>query len=262
MTAPLTIVLVEPAGPLNVGSVARVMKNFGLAQLVLVNPQCDRLGREALQMAIHARDILDGAIEVPDLPTALARCDRVGATFGRDWDSPVVVQEPAAALPWLRAGRSPALVFGREDRGLSNDELKYAQRLIRIPTSEAYPSMNLAQAVAVCAYEWIREPIAPNLNAPDLNAPDLNAPNLNAPPVAEPIELAPVAQVEHFHRDLEALLLRSGFLYPHTVGSRMEKLRRILQRSNPSPQDLALLWGAVKQMNWAIDHLPRPDERQ
>lgn len=248
MTAPLTIVLVEPAGPLNVGSVARVMKNFGLAQLVLVNPQCDRLGREARQMAIHARDVLEGAIEVPDLPTALAGCDRVGATFGRDWDSPVVVQEPAAALPWLRAGRSPALVFGREDRGLSNDELKYAQRLIRIPTSAAYPSMNLAQAVAVCAYEWVREPSAPQAIAP--------------PVAAEPIELAPVAQVEHFHRDLEALLLRSGFLYPHTAGSRMEKLRRLLQRSNPSPQDLALLWGAVKQLGWAIDHLPRPDERQ
>ena len=99
----LTIVLVEPAGPLNVGSVARVMKNFGLRRLVLVNPQCDRLGREALQMAIHARDLLEEAIEVATLPEALAGCDRVGATIGRDWDSPVSVREPAAALPWLRA---------------------------------------------------------------------------------------------------------------------------------------------------------------
>jgi len=249
VTSPLTIVLVEPAGPLNVGSVARVMKNFGLSRLVLVNPQCDRLGRQALQMAIHARDVLDGAIEVADLPTALAGCDRVGATFGRDWDSPVPVQAPAAALPWLRAGRSPALIFGREDRGLTNDELKYAQRLIRIPTSDAYPSMNLAQAVAVCAYEWGRELGAAEVPPSHAIAPD-------------PVDLAPFEQVEQFHRDLEGLLLRSGFLYPHTAASRMEKLRRVLQRSNPSRNDLALLWGAIKQLKWAIDHLPRSDSDQ
>lgn len=249
----LTIVLVEPAGPLNVGSVARVMKNFGLRRLVLVNPQCDRLGREALQMAIHARDLLEEAIEVASLPEALAGCDRVGATIGRDWDSPVPVREPAAALPWLRAGRSAALVFGREDRGLSNDELKYAQQLIRIPTSDDYPSMNLAQAVAVCAYEWARP-------APAASPGPEVAPYPEVAP--EPIALAPFEQVEHFHQDLADLLLRSGFLYPHTASSRMEKLRRILQRANPSQNDMALLWGAIKQLNWAIDHLPRPNSGQ
>ncbi|WP_373994223.1 TrmH family RNA methyltransferase, partial [Fischerella thermalis] len=69
--AGVKIILVEPAGPLNVGSVARVMKNFDLNQLVLVNPQCDPWGTQARQMAVHAQDILDGLVSVETLPAAL-----------------------------------------------------------------------------------------------------------------------------------------------------------------------------------------------
>ncbi len=72
----LRIVLVEPAGPLNVGAIARVMKNMGLRQLVLVNPQCDPLGAEARQMAVHAPNILEQAQIVATVPDALVGCQR------------------------------------------------------------------------------------------------------------------------------------------------------------------------------------------
>ncbi|NJM97843.1 MAG: RNA methyltransferase [Phormidesmis sp. RL_2_1] len=70
------IVLVAPAGPLNVGSVARVMKNFGLSQLVLVAPQCDPQGEEAMQMAVHAKDLLHQAQQVQTIPEALFGCEQ------------------------------------------------------------------------------------------------------------------------------------------------------------------------------------------
>ncbi|MEG4327954.1 RNA methyltransferase [Microcoleus sp. herbarium5] len=155
--ANIRIVLVEPAGPLNVGSVARVMKNMGLHQLVLVNPQCDHLGEEARLMAVRAADILETAKVVESLPAALVGCVRAIATTGDDCRSlPTQLEEPADALPWLLEAPS-ALIFGREDCGLTNAELNRAQRLIRIPSSDAYTSLNLAQAVAICCYELYRE---------------------------------------------------------------------------------------------------------
>ncbi len=155
--ANIRIVLVEPAGPLNVGSVARVMKNMGLHQLVLVNPQCDHLGEEARLMAVRAADILETAKVVETLPAALVGCVRAIATTGDDGRSlPTPLEEPAEALPWLLEAPS-ALIFGREDCGLTNAELNRAQRLIRIPSSDAYTSLNLAQAVAICCYELYRE---------------------------------------------------------------------------------------------------------
>src|SRR6476469_3653569 len=155
--ANIRIVLVEPAGPLNVGSVARVMKNMGLHQLVLVNPQCDHLGEEAQLMAVRAADLLETAKVVASLPAALVGCVRAIATKGDDSRSlPTQLEEPAEALPWLLEAPS-ALIFGREDCGLTNAELNRAQRLIRIPSSDAYTSLNLAQAVAICCYELYRE---------------------------------------------------------------------------------------------------------
>ncbi|MEO9124272.1 MAG: RNA methyltransferase, partial [Microcoleus sp.] len=156
-SANIRIVLVEPAGPLNVGSVARVMKNMGLRQLILVNPQCDYLGEEARLMAVRAADILETAKVVESLPAALVGCVRAIATTGDDGRShPMQLEAPADALPWLLEAPS-ALIFGREDCGLTNAELNRAQRLIRIPSSDAYTSLNLAQAVAICCYELYRE---------------------------------------------------------------------------------------------------------
>jgi tRNA/rRNA methyltransferase len=150
----IRIILVEPAGALNVGSIARVMKNMGLTQLVIVNPRCEVFGTEATRMSVHALDLLQTAQIVPDLPTALQGCTRVIATTARDRAVPTQLETPRQALPWLVESSQPtALIFGREDSGLTNIELNYAGRYIRIPVGSAYASLNLAQAVGVCAYE-------------------------------------------------------------------------------------------------------------
>ena len=234
--AGLRIVLVEPAGPMNLGAIARVMKNFGLNHLVIVNPQCDRYSPEAMKMAVHAKEILASAIVVQTLPEALQGCVRVIATTGKacSWETPL--ENPRTALPWLleEPEKPVALIFGREDRGLSNEELNYAQRFVQIPTDESYQSLNLATAVAICCYELAQS---------------------TAQPVTEsrsPTELAPWDVVEAYYQQLESLLLRIGYLYPHTAASRMEKFRQLYNRTHLQTTEVAMLRGILRQIEWAI----------
>ncbi|WP_373538440.1 RNA methyltransferase [Chamaesiphon sp.] len=235
----IRIVLVEPAGALNIGSIARVMKNMGLTQLVIVNPQCEVRGEEATRMAVHAIDLLLTAQIVPDLPTALQGCTRVIATTARNRAIPTPLETPRQALPWLVESTQPtALLFGREDSGLTNAELKYAGRYLSIPVGSEYSSLNLAQAVAVCAYEL-------QLCASEI-APDL-------PNVQLESDVAPVELLEGYYQQLEILLLEIGYLFPHTAAHRMEKLRRIYNRAQLSHNEVALLRGILRQVNWAIE---------
>lgn len=236
----IQIVLVEPAGALNIGSVARIMANMGLHRLVLVNPQCDHLGDEARKMAVHARAILENARCVSSLEEALVGCQRVMATTGRDRALTTTLEAPRQALSWLLDVPS-ALVFGREDRGLTNEELNLAQRLIRIPATTAYTSLNLAQAVAVCAYELYTLAQTPAAAVPSFSP---------SPEEAE----APLEALEAYYQDLEALLLEIGYLYPHTARSRMEKFRRLHNRAHPSVGEVAMLRGILRQVSWALQH--------
>ncbi len=277
----IRIVLVEPAGALNVGSVARVMKNMGLRRLVLVQPHCDWLGAEARQMAVHAPEILMEARVVQMLPQALQGCQRAIATVGRDrHETHPPLELPRHALPWLippladsatlDGVQQSALIFGPEDRGLSNTELQYAHRLVRIPADPGYPSLNLAQAVAICGYElYCHVAIAPTFADTELVGA---SPSVAASPIAAAIapepppspftrdDLASLDGMEAYYQQLETLLLQIGYLYPHTAASRMKKLRYLFNRAQPSEVELAMLRGMIRQISWAIAASPtRPN---
>ncbi|MBD2677613.1 MULTISPECIES: RNA methyltransferase [Nostoc] len=234
--AGLRIVLVEPAGPFNVGAIARVMKNFGLNNLVLVNPQCDPLSAEALKMAVHAKEILESAVIVATLPEALHGCVRAIATTGRDCSWEIPLENPRTALPWLleEPEKPAALIFGRENRGLSNEELNYAQRFVFIPTNQNYLSLNLASAVAICCYELSQCTQQPETQTLPQN------------------ELAPLDVVETYYQQLESLLLKIGYLYPHTAASRMEKFRQLYNRAGLQTAEVAMLRGILRQVEWAL----------
>lgn len=254
--AGVRIVLVEPAGPINVGATARVMKNFGLNHLVLVNPQCDPLGVEAMKMAVHAQDILESAVLVATLPEALQGCTRAIATTARvrSWETPL--ENPSTALPWLQSepGKPAALIFGREDRGLSNEELNYAQRFVRIPSSPNYPSLNLATAVAICCYELARIPVSKELDTGTRSDGEvLNQENVFGK------ELASLDVVEAYYQQLEALLLNIGYLYPHTAASRMEKFRQLYNRTQLQTIEVAMLRGILRQVEWALENQNEPE---
>jgi tRNA/rRNA methyltransferase len=276
--ASVRIVLVAPAGPLNVGSVARVMKNFGLSQLYLVDPQCDWLGLEASQMAVHADDLLNSACRVQTIPEALVGCEYAIATTARNRGFDAPLDPPEIALPNLlfsegteARASDTALIFGPEDRGLSNEELTYAQQFLKIPTSDAYSALNLAQAVAICCYELSRS--QPPLQKPPSSGKQSESvtvslptssvetqsqarsneeQNVNAQPDAIAQPNAKLEELEGYCQHLESLLLEVGYLHPHTSASRMRKLRRILNRAALTSEEVALLRGMIRQTEWAL----------
>ena len=243
----IRIVLVEPAGALNVGSIARIMKNMGLTRLVLVNPKCDRHDESARIMAVHAVDVLENAVVVDSLPKALAGCRKAIATTVRSRSVPIDLEPAPVVLPWLLSSNvESAIVFGAEDRGLSNDELQYAQKFVCIQSNPDYPSLNLAQAVAICAYEvyqcWLK-----------MNDPSLA---VTTPTVVKEAEInnAPIDVLDGYYQHLEDVLLEIGYLQPHTAPVKMEKFRRLYNKANLQPEEVAMLRGILRQVRWAIDN--------
>jgi tRNA/rRNA methyltransferase len=248
----IRIVLVEPSGALNVGSIARVMKNMGLSQLWLVNPkfdlQSDRYAKAAQDMAVHAQDILSNAQIVDSLPEALGGCQRAIATTGR---TEIKVETPEAGIRWLLGinstnssanslAQSGAIVFGREDRGLDNAELAYCQKVVQIPVSPIYPSINLAQAVAICCYQ-----------VQILGTKAISYPSI---PIDPEVSLARIEHLEAYYQDLEAVLLKIGYLFPHTAFSRMQKLRQIFNKADLTKTDIDMLRGIIRQINWVSNN--------
>jgi len=241
VTAKVVLVLVEPAGPLNVGSVARLCANYEISQLRLVAPRCDPNDPQARLMAVRGGPQLAAAQCFDRLADALADCGRVLACSGRREQQERPHLAPAEALAWLLQPQmgpaNVALVFGREDHGLHNSELDQAGRLLRIPTGPSYGSLNLSHAVAIClaTLEQQRQNTVPS-----------SAVSTSA--------LPPQGALEATLTDAEALLLEVGFLYPHTARARMAKLRQLLLRAEASADDVALLRGMVRQLRWASRH--------
>jgi tRNA/rRNA methyltransferase len=156
----LRVVLMRSRNPLNMGAAARAMMNFGFAHLRVVEPY-DAGFREA-RSAVDAEPVLQGAEEFASVAEAVADCGLVVGTAegsGRKTEEPLEGLEAAGAamLEALRGGARVAVLFGSEKTGLSNQNLSYCQRVVRIPTEREQPSMNLGQAVAVVLYELIRE---------------------------------------------------------------------------------------------------------
>ena len=152
----IDIVLVETSHPGNIGSVARAMKTMGLKNLILVNPK-DFPSKEALKLSGNAQDVVDQAIIVSTLDEAIAKSLNVYATSARtrtiSW--PIITAEDAGIEinENVRQNSKTSIIFGREDRGLTNDELQKANKHILIPSSEEYPVLNIAMSVQVIAYE-------------------------------------------------------------------------------------------------------------
>ncbi|NPA85786.1 MAG: RNA methyltransferase [bacterium] len=152
------IVLVEPKNPENIGAVARVMKNFGIYNLVLVNPRCE-LGQQAYITATHAAEILEGALIVDSLKRLRPCFSYMFATSGRiSLSSKKKLRKfisPKTMIELLkRSVPCPvAIVFGREESGLKNEEIAICDHLVHIPANPEFPVLNLSHAVAVICYE-------------------------------------------------------------------------------------------------------------
>ena len=234
----LIVILVEPAGPINVGSVARLCENFKVHELRLVSPKCNYLANESKKMAVKGVKILEKSKVYEDLNSALSDCTRIIATCGRKEHGEIPLNSNKDALSWVRRSERKetiALVFGREDRGLSNEELLKANKVISLNTSKDYPSLNLSHAVAIVLHQFNQ-----------LNDTELSISNSETSCPANLIKL------EDFINDAGSLLLDIGFLMKHTYKAKMTKIKKLLLRSEIRDDELALLRGIISQARWKI----------
>ena len=243
--ASVSFILVRPVRPANVGAAARALKNFGFDDLRIVG-ECDALPGgaghpEARALAWNAADVLERARPFVTLQGAVADLHVVAAASGRvePGRDTLTPRELAAEVGGLPAGQRAGCVFGPEDHGLSNVELDECRVRLRIPTASEQPSLNLAQAVVVVAYE-MAQAAAPHGELPV--APD-------EPSATE----GDVARLTAAARDL---LLRAGYLNPQGPEHVLGELRRLLSRARPTAREVHLLQALVAQLDWA--HRERP----
>ncbi len=153
----LKVVLVEPNGPLNVGSVARLCANFEVDELRIISPKCDINSLDAKKMALRGQRYLDKCLIFNNIEQAISDCDLVLASCGRfETSKDSIFYSPEDISTWISSKKqinNLAILFGREDRGLNNQELLLAHKVFNIPTSPNYPSLNLSHAVSIFLYE-------------------------------------------------------------------------------------------------------------
>jgi tRNA/rRNA methyltransferase len=228
------IVLVEPQLGENIGAAARAMANFGLSRLRLIKPRDGWPNLQAQRSASGADRVLDDAVLFDTLESAIADCTLVLATTARAHDQakPVIGPDEAAAFlaPHVAAGERVAVLFGRERYGLENAEVALADRIVTFPINPAFASLNLAQAVALVAYEWFK---LASGGALPFTMPKKS-------------ELAGKEQVQAFFDNLERQLDLIEYFRPEDKRATMlVNLRNIFARMQPTTQDIQTLHGIV-----------------
>ena len=235
-------VLVRPGSGGNVGAAARAMKNMGFRSLDLVEPRsfdpC-----EARRLAHNATDVLGRARHLPTLAAAVADCRWVVGTtrrVGRRRRPTLSPRDFARVASEDQTERRPlAVVFGPEEDGLGAPELALCHDVVRIPAHPLQPSLNLAQALLLVAYELrLADPRAAAETPRRVLAPEASA-----------------AELEQFYAHLEAALLAVQFVRPDTAPHRMLALRRLLGRARPQPAEVRLLRGICRQVLWAAGQM-------
>lgn len=222
----IRIILFEPREPGNIGSVARVVKGMGLSELYLVNPVQFQNVDAAYNMAHGARDILKTCHVVPELKDALEGIQYLVGTTHRRRDvrlpPPVTARDAAQKIASISQDKSVALLFGREDFGLSTDQISLCQLTASVPMATKNPSLNLAQAVQIFVYEVFIASLEDN-------------------PLDE-IEYAEVNALEDFYGRVTRLLDKVGMSpYNQEWETYLKSLRRVFSRAPLEERDIATL---------------------
>ncbi len=230
----IRIVLVNTAHGGNVGSVARAMKNMGLTQLYLVDPR-EFPSEKAYWRASHAADILDSVVVVETLEEAIADCGLVVGTSARErripW--PLLTPRECGERCIFEAGEHPvALVFGREDRGLTNEELMKCTYHVHIPANPEYSALNIGAALQVITYEvrmaWLEAKAGKEVTFDDWDQ-----------------KPAKQDQLEFYFQHLEETLGDLGFVEGRNPRQTMTRLRRLYNRIRLDEMELAILRGTL-----------------
>ncbi len=230
--ANIRIVLIQTSHPGNIGSAARAMKTMGLSELYLVKPKSFP-DEQAVTMSSNATDILENATVVDSVQDALAGCHLVVGTSARHertlaWE----VLEPRECSQKITKQTKTggvAILFGRENSGLTNDELALCHYLVHIPTNPDYSSLNLASAVQILSYECR---VASETGDSQTKADETE-------------EVATADAMEGYYKHLETAMIESKFLDPETPKHLMTRLRRLYGRVKVTPSELNILRGML-----------------
>jgi tRNA/rRNA methyltransferase len=231
-TSPPVIVLVRPQLGENIGKAARAMLNFGLTELRLVAPRDGWPNPDAGPSAAGADEVLAGATVFETLAEAVADCAHVFATTvrKRGVTKPVVTPAEAAHAIHAEPGRS-AIVFGPERSGLETEDVALARTILTVPVNPDFGSLNLAQAVILCAYEWSKSV------------------NLAQPTITELHPPAPQGELDGMIEQLEALLEASGYFYPpNRTGATKRTLRTLLTKPRWNHLEVRTLRGVLSAL--------------
>lgn len=232
------VVLVRPQLGENIGKAARAMLNFGLTEMRLVSPRDGWPNPDAGPSAAGADVVLDQAQVFGTLAEAVADCAHVYATTvrKRGVTKPVVTPEEAAREVHEAVGRC-AYVFGPERSGLETEDVALARKILTVPINPEFGSLNLAQAVILCAYEWSKQA------------------GLEQPTVTELGEPAPQVELDGMLDQFEALLEHSGYFFPPDRATATKRtLRNLLTK--PGWNHLE-----VRTMRGVLSTLSRPRRR-
>ena len=232
----------------NLGAVARVMRNMGLDDFVLVQPEADPADPEARKLSTHGEEILRQARVASSLSDAVRDCTLVAATSARTGGlfRRQSMGPPDEIIPHLveQLDHTPvALVFGPEATGLTNAEIASCHYLIHIPTDPGYPALNLAQAVAICLYELRRARLkrcSRSRETSELKSHDFGYSTFEAQ--------------ERMFADLKAALEQIHFLYGPKTDALMHALRHLIGRAKPSEMEIDVLLGLARQIRWYVEH--------
>lgn len=247
MSDHIRIVLVNTTHPGNIGGVARAMKNMGVSDLCLVEPKCFPHA-DADARASGATDILQQACVVSSLDEALADCTLIFGTSARERHIPWPLVNPrelaAIAAPLEGQGRV-AILFGREDRGLTNEELQRCHHHVHIPAVESFSSLNIAAAVQVITYELRMAQVSSELAERPQWGTDWD------------IELAEQRDLELMFDHLERTLVEIDFLDPDNPRQLMPRLRRLLQRAVPDKVEVNVVRGILSAVDRCMAHVKK-----
>jgi tRNA/rRNA methyltransferase len=241
------IILVEPQLGENIGMVARAMANFGLAELRLVNPRDGWPNEKARAAASRADHVIDGVKVFPTLGEAIADLNYVFATTARPRDGFKPVRGPVEAARALRqrfaAGEGTGILFGRERFGLDNEEVGLADEIVTFPVNPAFASLNIAQAVLLMSYEWMKSGL------------ESETATAFSGPVMTP---APKALLHGLFQHLEAALQSRGYFRPPEKKPKMvDNLRAVLTRPGFAEAELKVLRGVVSSLDYYSPSEPR-----
>lgn len=241
------IILVEPQMAENIGMVARAMANFGLSELRLVAPRDGWPNEKARATASRADHVIDRAKLYATLPEAIADLNFVYATTARQRDGFKPVRSPVEAAKTLRgrfvAGQETGILFGRERIGLENEEVGLADEIVTFPVNPAFASLNIAQAVLLMSYEWMKSGLESE-TATAFSGPE--------------VEPAPKELLLGLFRHLEdALQVRGYFRPPAKKPKMIDNLRAVLTRPGFTEAEIKVLRGVVASLDYFSPKEPR-----